>query len=122
MNLSLRARVEVPAGSDSWEAVLQQRSADPAKTAIVICDVWDDHWCRAAAKRCAVIARKVARTVDAARTAGAHVVHAPSGCMDFYADFPQRRRMLEMELIDPPPESQVAEGDFPIAAPPDQGC
>ena len=33
---------------DAKENVLRW---DPAKTAIIICDMWDQHWCRGATRR-----------------------------------------------------------------------
>src|SRR5205085_9018535 len=45
-------RVEVPV------EIAIQKAIDPAKCAVVICDMWDDHWCKSAAARCDALAKK----------------------------------------------------------------
>jgi len=65
---------------------------DPQKTALIICDMWDDHWCRGAAQRVTELAPVVNRFAHAARDRGVLVIHAPSTCVDFYKDTPQRKR------------------------------
>jgi nicotinamidase-related amidase len=61
-------------------------------------------------------------TLDAARRLGMHVIHAPSSTMDFYAAYPQRRRMQEAPYSRPPVEiagwcylDPDDEGPLPIA-------
>ena len=34
-----------------WETVMSPKTVLAARTAILICDVWDDHWSRGAAER-----------------------------------------------------------------------
>lgn len=62
------------------------------ETAIIICDMWDQHWCRGATQRVAEMAPAVNRFVGAARNKGVLIVHAPSGCVDFYKKHPARLR------------------------------
>lgn len=64
---------------------------EPRQTAIIICDMWDRHWCAGATRRGAEMAPRMNAVVKAARDAGALVIHAPSECMEFYRDTPQRR-------------------------------
>jgi putative heme-binding domain-containing protein len=68
---------------------------DPGRTAIVICDMWDQHWCRGATRRVGELAPAMNRAVAAARTRGVLIIHAPSSCMDAYKDHPARRRAQE---------------------------
>jgi putative heme-binding domain-containing protein len=65
---------------------------DPSRTAIVICDMWDQHWCRGATRRVGELAPAMNRAVAAARARGVLIIHAPSSCMDAYKDHPARRR------------------------------
>jgi nicotinamidase-related amidase len=65
---------------------------DPAKTALIICDMWDDHWCKSASRRVGEMAGPLNEAVKAARARGIFIIHAPSTCTDFYKDTPQRRR------------------------------
>jgi len=63
----------------------------PEKTAIIICDMWDDHWCKSAARRVSEMAPSLNATVNEARRRGVFVIHAPSSVVDFYSESPQRR-------------------------------
>lgn len=70
------------------------RTWDAARTAAIVCDMWDDHWCRGAARRTAELAPRMNGTLAALRARGALIVHAPSDTMAFYADHPGRRLAL----------------------------
>jgi type 1 glutamine amidotransferase/nicotinamidase-related amidase len=63
----------------------------PRQTAIVICDMWDKHWCNGATQRVAEMAPRMNAVVKAARAQGVLIIHAPSDCMSFYKDTPQRK-------------------------------
>jgi len=62
------------------------------KTALIICDMWDDHWCKSAAQRVVEMAGPLNEVVKQARAKGVFIIHAPSSVTDFYKDTPQRRR------------------------------
>lgn len=63
----------------------------PIETAIIICDMWDTHTCRGAAKKVAEIAPKINGFVAAGRTRGMLIVHAPSDVINFYNGTSQRQ-------------------------------
>jgi type 1 glutamine amidotransferase/nicotinamidase-related amidase len=65
---------------------------NPAQTAIIICDMWNQHWCQGATRRVALLARVINRTIASARAKGVLIIHAPSSCMDAYKDHPARKR------------------------------
>jgi nicotinamidase-related amidase len=94
LRLHSRARVAAKGpGGESTYSILEKTVDWPAgKTALVICDMWDDHWCRGAARRVAELAEPVNKLAHWARDRGVLVIHAPSTCVDFYKDTPQRRR------------------------------
>lgn len=93
LKLTLRSRVK----GDGKEFVLVEKKADwdPKKTALIICDMWDDHWCKSAARRVGELAGPLNEAVKTARTRGVFVIHAPSTVTNFYKDTPQRRRARE---------------------------
>src|SRR5215218_271531 len=64
-----------------------------AQTAIVICDMWDTHTCSLSAQRVAAMAPRMNQVVNAARSLGVMIVHAPSDTMKFYEGTPWRQRM-----------------------------
>lgn len=65
---------------------------DPRETAILVCDMWDDHWCRSAARRVGEMAGPLNELLKQARRQGMFVIHAPSSVTRFYEGTPQRRR------------------------------
>jgi len=68
---------------------------DPAKTAVVIVDLWDALKAPYVWKRMDELAPHINEAVKAAREKGVLIVHSPSGTMDFYKETPQRARCLE---------------------------
>jgi nicotinamidase-related amidase len=76
----------------------------PAATAIIICDMWDGHYCQSSVKRIEEIVPRMNETIGKARRLGVHVIHAPSGCMDQYETTPQRARMKAARYAKPPVE------------------
>lgn len=87
---------------------------DAAGTAVIICDMWDKHWCDFASERVAAMAPRMNAVVSAARDAGAFIVHAPSETLGFYADHPARRRMRQAPPVEPPAEQTFEEPPLPI--------
>ncbi len=75
----------------AWALKERQASWTPQKTAIVICDMWDKHWCDNATKRVAEMAPRMNEVVRLARERGVFIIHCPSDTMEFYKDFPQRK-------------------------------
>ncbi len=63
-----------------------------ASTAVVVCDMWDATNCVSAQRRVEALALRMNVVLAALRAAGALIVHAPAGCMDFYRDHPARVR------------------------------
>ena len=90
------------AANDSDRVVERTVEWQPAKTALVICDMWDDHWCKGAARRVVELAVPVNKLAHQARDAGMLVIHCPSTCVDFYKDTPQRRRAQSAPYAKPP--------------------
>jgi nicotinamidase-related amidase len=87
---------------------------EPARTAAILCDVWDNHWCRGATQRVGVLAPKIDAFVQVARKAGILIVHAPSETMDAYQDSPQRKAILALQQIDPPPPLNLTSPALPV--------
>jgi nicotinamidase-related amidase len=100
-SLALRARSRSENGSsvDVREETLLWK---PAETAIIICDMWDNHYCQNAAKRVAAMAPEMNRVIRAARDLGITIIHAPSGTMDVYAGKPQRARLMNAPKVTAP--------------------
>ncbi len=114
LTLNLRTRFEVFKGSDAWEEAILPRTFPAHATALLLCDMWDDHWCKSAARRCDALAHKMNPIITLARERGVQIIHAPSECMDFYADTPQRQRMLQLPRVEPVPARHIEAPPLPI--------
>lgn len=90
-----RSREQVTEGSGKWVVVLKKLQWQPSETAVIICDMWDQHWCKGATARVAEMAPYVNKIVAAARRKGVLIIHSPSGTMDYYKDHPARKRAQE---------------------------
>jgi type 1 glutamine amidotransferase/nicotinamidase-related amidase len=99
VNLSARTRVETSEGSGRYHAIEKKLDWKPSETAVVVCDMWDDHWCRGASSRVAEMAPRMNEFLKAARSKGIFIIHCPSECMDFYKDTPQRKRAMDAPAV-----------------------
>src|SRR5678815_387357 len=71
LHLTLRSRAKTQSGANAKEAIVENQAAwDPKKTAIIVCDMWDDHWCRSASQRVAELAKPMNDVVKTARAKG----------------------------------------------------
>jgi len=112
--LPLRSRVELFKGSGQWEAVTAARDLDPSKTALVLCDMWDRHWCSGAQERVGVLARKMEPVIQLARKRGVLIIHSPSETMAFYGQAASRINMLNIAAIQPPEALPLTDPPLPI--------
>jgi nicotinamidase-related amidase len=101
-------------GSSEWREVRLEQPLAVEKTAVIICDMWDRHWCQGANQRVAGLVAQMAPFVEAARTRGFQIIHAPSETMDFYRDAPQRKRILAIAKIAPPAPLMLPDPPLPI--------
>jgi len=100
--LTLRSQKETAPGRGQFRAAHRAVEWDPRKTALIICDMWDRHWCRGATERVAEMAPAMNEAVRSARARGVLIIHAPSETMAFYEDTPPRRRAREAPKVTPP--------------------
>jgi nicotinamidase-related amidase len=113
-HLTLRSRVELFRGTDQWSEVHVDYAFDPSKSALIVCDMWDKHWCSGANARVAALVKKLEPVLEIARSKGMIIVHAPSETMPFYANAPQRQRMLSLPAFAPPKELNITAPPLPI--------
>ncbi len=102
LRLHLRERREEPPGSGKVKVVERSVEWDAARTAVIVCDMWDDHYCKSAAQRVKVMAPRMNEVLTAARGHGVTIVHAPSGTMDLYEGTPYRQRLKQAKAAKPP--------------------
>jgi nicotinamidase-related amidase len=114
LSLNLRTRVEPFKASGDWQEVVLKKELPGKATAIIICDMWNKHWCPSATTRCEAMAKRMDPVLIAARNKGVTIIHAPSDTMDFYKDAPQRKRMQDLPKAEPPKALHITEPPLPI--------
>ncbi len=100
LNLNLRSRN--PNTTVTALARETKASWNTKETALIICDMWDDHWCKSAARRVAEMAGVLNEMVRQARARGVFIIHAPSSVTSFYKDTPQRWRAQQARFTKTP--------------------
>lgn len=101
-------------GHNQWQERVVTQQVDPARIAIIICDMWDKHWSRGASERVDAMIPRMNGVITKAREQGVLIIHAPSDTMEFYADAPARQRALAVPPIEPLPPLDHADPPLPI--------
>ncbi|MDR1602013.1 MAG: isochorismatase family protein, partial [Tannerella sp.] len=91
LRISMQQRMPSNLEDGAWIAANRIELWKPSETAIIICDMWDRHWCDDATARVAEMAPAMNEVLTIAREKGVKIVHAPSDCIDFYKDHPARK-------------------------------
>jgi nicotinamidase-related amidase len=99
LQLTLRSRSKAPAPGSPSPITEQTAAWNPKETALILCDMWDDHWCKSAARRVGELAGPMNEFVKTARARGVFIIHAPSSVVSFYKDTPQRKRALSAPFV-----------------------
>ena len=87
---------------------------EPKQSALILCDMWDRHWCRGANPRVEQIIQRAAPLLERVRAKGVLIIHAPSDTMEFYQDAPQRRAIQSMPKQPTPPPLDRTAPPLPI--------
>jgi nicotinamidase-related amidase len=103
-------------GYTCWDVRTIGKTVPAAETAIIICDMWDDHWSRGAAERVAAMVPRMNQIVKAARAKGIQIIHAPSDTIDFYAGTPARQRMIDLPRVKLPRPQEHSAPPLPVDA------
>jgi putative heme-binding domain-containing protein len=121
LRFQARAQQELAPGSGKYQSVERDLQWAPARTAIIVCDMWDQHWCIGATARVAELAPRMNEVIQEARRRGVLILHAPSSTMSFYKDYPQRKRAQQAPKASAPANieawrslNQEKEGALPI--------
>ena len=119
IHLNARSRKEIEPKSGRFDMTENPVEWDARETAVIICDLWDKHWCEGATKRVGEMAPRINDFVSAVRAKGGLIVHAPSDTMKNYEGTPGRKlagraagqggRRLQVEL--PRPGLRIAPAD-----------
>ncbi len=92
LKVDLRRRVAAADTPDRFCVACEKQVWEPNETAVVICDMWNQHWCKGATDRVTELAPAMNRVVAAARDRGVLVIHSPSGTIGHYENHPARQK------------------------------
>ena len=84
LKLHARHRQAVAGNTNQFKTVDETLDWDPRKTAIVVCDMWNEHWCKGATRRVGEMAPRMNEVLKAARARGVFIIHCPSDTMKHY--------------------------------------
>jgi nicotinamidase-related amidase/type 1 glutamine amidotransferase len=91
ITVSLQKRIPSDFEKEGWMMSDTLQHWETGETAIIICDMWNEHWCKGATERVAEMAPFMNNVVSIARERGILIVHAPSDVVKYYKDYPARR-------------------------------
>lgn len=91
LKISMQKRLPSAEEKGSWYIANEIQEWNAKETAIIVCDMWDQHWCRGAAARVAEIAPFMNEVISIARKRGVLIVHAPSEVTAYYKNSPARK-------------------------------
>lgn len=111
LRLSLQKRTESDSLPGTFTISQSIQSWKANETAIIICDMWDQHWCKGATERVAEMAPVLNNLITIARDKGSLIVHAPSDCMKYYANYPGRK--LAQKYKSKKAEKIITDGNLP---------
>ena len=84
LKLTLRSQPKQPDGT--FAPLEKPVQWDAKKTALIVCDMWDDHWCKSAARRVTEMAGpmndmlKIARAKGVRSRSGSRRISAGTSC------------------------------------------
>lgn len=104
--LAFKARSQTEGAVGVWQTLEIDTSWNPNQTCVIICDMWNKHWCNGATQRVGDMVPQMDNLVSALRDKGVFIIHAPSGTLDHYKLLPQRKLAQEAKYIQPPVEIQ----------------
>lgn len=114
LSMPVRSRSETSPGSGVWQVTTALREVNARETALILCDMWDRHWCEGANRREALLLDRMVPFIERVRAAGVTVIHAPSETMPYYKDFPQRRAILSAPAVELPAAADRTEPKLPV--------
>jgi nicotinamidase-related amidase len=126
--ITLRQRLPGVAEGDEHRIHEEPARWAGRETAVIVCDMWDRHWCRGATERVGAMAPRLNEFIKAARARGALIIHCPSDTLGFYRETAQRQLAQAAPKVEPRVPLQNWCGRDPDREPPlpiddaDGGC
>jgi nicotinamidase-related amidase len=116
LTLHLRSQFlgQRPGKYNAWQVSMVEKTLPYSQVAMIVCDMWDNHWSLGAAERVNAMAPRMNAVLEIARARGAAIIHAPSDTMEYYSGSPARERALGVPKISPPAEIKHKDFLLPV--------
>ena len=114
LTLRSQALVQDAESRNVWQVREERKSFPRSETALLLCDVWNNHWSKGAVIRLNALVPKLNHVVKKARENGILIIHAPSDVLAPYENTPPRNRMTETPRIEPPAEIDHPDPPLPF--------
>lgn len=114
--LSIRRQEARTVGRNGWRIIEEEMNWRASETAIIVIDMWNEHWSWGATERVNIMAPRMNIVLQRARQRGITIIHAPSDTMDFYSNHHARTSMLEIPHADPPQAREMPDPPLPVDA------
>jgi nicotinamidase-related amidase len=101
--------------AETGEVLVTSTELDPAKTAIIVIDMWNFHWCMTAAQRVSAMVPRMNAVIGVARELGMQVIWNPSDVVTAYSGYPQYERAIAVEHQQMPFVREVPQTKFTAA-------
>jgi nicotinamidase-related amidase len=101
LKLTLQSQTPV-ADSDAFQIQQRVEVWQNSQTAVIVCDMWDNHHCYRAVLRENQMVPRMESLLTKLRSQGVTIIHAPSSCVDAYADNGARKRVANVPKAEPP--------------------
>lgn len=92
---------------ESGKVISTLQEFDSSKTAMVVIDMWNWHWCKTATERVGSMVPRMERCLTEARKLGIQVFYCPTDSVDAYVGTPQRERIFALPSHQLPPLVKV---------------
>lgn len=122
LNMTIRQRAPAQTGTTRWVTNTTRVRWNTTTMAVVVVDMWNQHWCSTVTEKTGDMAIKINRTLNVLRAAGATIVFAPSDVTAFYAGSGVRNRTLALHNATVPPSVPLPTPAFPISTATQGGC
>ncbi|MDR1981699.1 MAG: NPCBM/NEW2 domain-containing protein [Tannerellaceae bacterium] len=93
------------------EVIRKATTLDPSKTAVIVIDMWNSHWCMTASERVSAMVPRMNQALTIARELGMQIIWNPSDVVTAYSGYPQYEKAVAVEHLKTP---VVREGSIDV--------
>jgi hypothetical protein len=121
-SVTLRHREMSTVGRQEWIEHNIVTEWIPKQTALIVVDMWNEHWCRSATSRVGELAVIMNETLSAARKLGFNIIFAPSDCTKYYENNPARKYVVGLPNVTVPTSNNKTFPVMPLGTQTNEGC